>query len=109
MDQSRNTDNFKGTVDQFLKHCAEMNVDTLYDECERRDCMQYIMRETNCSEEEAAVLYEEISMNEVKNTLDNLVKDGIVEISGYNEEGEPLYSLTDLGRKIQEDLNKSKE
>jgi len=33
-----------------------------------------------------------------------LVKEGIVEVSGYNDDGEPLFTLTELGRQIQKEL-----
>jgi hypothetical protein len=36
--------------------------------------------------------------------MKQLLKDGIVQISGYNDEGEPLFTLTELGRQIQKEL-----
>ena len=36
--------------------------------------------------------------------MSQLLKDGIVKISGYNDEGEPLFVLTELGKQVQKEL-----
>ena len=41
---------------------------------------------------------------EVKETMEQLLKDGIVQISGYNDEGEPLFVLTELGNQVKKEL-----
>jgi hypothetical protein len=62
------------------------------------------MTDFECCREEAEVIYGEIALAEVKETMKQLLKDGIVQISGYNDEGEPLFTLTELGRQIQKEL-----
>ena len=37
-----------------------------------------------------------------------MVKDGLLYISGYNEEGEPLFQLTELGKALRNELGDSK-
>ena len=71
---------------------------------EKRECLSIIMRDCECSLEEAEQIYNDIALNEVKETIDQLVKEGIVEVSGYNDDGEPLFTLTELGRQIQKEL-----
>ena len=50
------------------------------------------------------VIYGEIALAEVKETMEQLLKDGIVRISGYNDEGEPLFVLTELGKQVKKEL-----
>jgi len=57
-----------------------------------------------CSLEEAEEIYSEIALAEVKESMEQLLKDGIVKVSGYNDEGEPLFTLTELGKQIQKEL-----
>lgn len=108
MDRSKQKGTFTGSIDELLKHCTDIDAEQLYADCEKRECIAVLMRDMDCTEDEAEILYNEIALNEVKNTVDDLVKDGIVEVTGYNEAGEPLFSLTKLGKKIQDDLNKGK-
>ena len=77
-----------GSDDQPLPIC-------LYDE----DCIV-------CSLEEAEEIYNEIALSEVKQTVDKMVADGIMEIVGYNDDNEPLFGLTELGKQIQKELEK---
>jgi hypothetical protein len=107
MDRSKEKGTFKGSVNELLKHCSNIDVDELYDQCEKRECLSIIMRETNCSEEEAELLYIDIALNDVKDTVDSLVEEGLVEISGFNKDGEPLFVLTELGKKVQNEINKN--
>jgi hypothetical protein len=64
------------------------------------------MSEFECSEQEAEEIYNEIALNEVKQTVDKMVADGIMEIVGYNDDNEPLFGLTELGKQIQKELEK---
>lgn len=107
MDRSNQKGTFTGTIDELIEHCANIDADQLYAECEKRECIAVLMRDMECSEEEAEILYKEIALNEIKNTVDDLLKDGLVEVTGYNDDGEPLFSLTKLGKKVQQELNKN--
>jgi hypothetical protein len=62
------------------------------------------MTDCECSLEEAEEIYSEIALAEVKESMEQLLKDGIVKVSGYNDEGEPLFMLTELGKQIQKEL-----
>jgi len=100
---------FTGTIDQVLNHCANLNVDELDKQCERQSTIEYIMKETGCDEAEANEIYEEASLMEVKETVDDLVKQGLVQIVGYDKDGEPLFGLTELGKSVQDELKKDKQ
>ena len=92
-------DMFKGTIDEFLESAAKLNVDELYKDLEKKECIAYIMKHAECdNEEEAHQVYEEICMQDTKETLDLLIEKGLVEITSYDETGEPLYTLTKKGK-----------
>jgi len=98
---------FTGSIDDLLTHCSQMDLDQVEDQIkqdEKQECLNLIMNDCECSIEEAEQIYNDIALNEVKQTIDQLVKEGIVEVSGYNDDGEPLFTLTELGRQIQKEL-----
>lgn len=98
---------FTGSIDEFLDHCTKLDISEqseVIKQSEREECLRIIMRDCECSFEEAEEIYDQIALNEVKETIDQLVKDGIVEVSGYNDDGEPLFTLTELGKQIQKEL-----
>lgn len=100
---------FTGSVDEFLTHCASLDMD-LVEQCvndeNKQLCLEYIMNECECSEEEAQVIYDEIQLTETKKIVDDLVKDGLVKIIGHNEDGDPLFGLTELGEELQKQIKK---
>ena len=100
MNQKINT-TFTGTVDQLLEHCSNLEFDISDEEIKQREyemCLEYIMTSEEVSREEAIEIYNMIALEEVKQTVDKLVKDGILEVTGVDEEGEPKFGLTELGR-----------
>ena len=105
-------DVFTGTVDQLLDHCSNIDLNVLDEQLkieEKQECIQVIMRELECDEFEAQKIYDEISLVETKNMIDKMVEDGIVEVVGHNEEGEPLFGLTELGKSVQDELKKDNQ
>lgn len=105
---SNTSESYTGTIDSFLDHCSKLNINEVEEqvkEQERQECLEIIMEQCDCSMEEAEEIYDEIALTEVKNTIDNLVKEGLVEVSGYNEDGEPLFVLTELGKQVQKNLD----
>ena len=66
------------------------------------------MKEAGCDELEANVIYNEILLTETKTTIDKMVTDGILYVSGHNEDGEPLFNLTELGKSVRNELNDNK-
>lgn len=101
-------EHFTGTVDQFLNHCAGMDIEAVQsqvDKQNRDNCIEYIKKESNCSDEEANELYDAICLSEVKQVVDKLVADGLLEISEYGDDGEPKFVLTELGNQVHCELN----
>ena len=88
---SNTSESYTGTIDSFLDHCSKLNINEVEEqvkEQEKQECLEVIMEQCECSMEEAEEIYDEIALTEVKNTIDNLVKEGLVEVSGYNEDGQ---------------------
>lgn len=49
----------------------------------------------------------EYTVEDLNRDLDSLRKSGLIEVSGINEDGEWIYSMTDFGRKIYDEINDS--
>lgn len=98
-------EHFKGTIDQLLEHCDNLDLKSVQDQINkqnRNDCIEYIKKESGCSEEEANTIYDEIRMEEVDETVHQLVMDGILQIGDYNADGEPQFILTELGKQLHQ-------
>jgi hypothetical protein len=105
------TDNFTGSIDDLLNHCTNLDIDKVEAQVkveEKEACIQIIMKEANCDESEANDIYNEILLTETKTTSDKMVADGILYVSGHNEDGEPLFNLTELGKSVRNELNDNK-
>lgn len=109
---------FTGTVDQLLEHCSKLDFDISDEQVKAQEyeaALKYIMEQHEISREEAIEIYNMIALEEVKQTVDKLVKDGILEMTGVDEDGEPKFGLTELGKqcageiKNQEAKKKSKK
>ncbi len=74
-------------------------IDKIDAEAEKNMSISFIMKEMDCSFEEAIAVYKEIAMIETQKALDKMLKAGEVKIVGYNEDGEALYDVTKKGRK----------
>ena len=93
---------FNGSIDQLLRRCSEMSkeeIDKIDVEAEKNASISFLMREMDCSFEEAIIYYNEITVLEVQKALDEMLKNGEVKIVGYNENGEALYEITKKGKK----------
>lgn len=93
---------FNGSIDQLLRRCSEMSkeeIDKIDVEAEKNASISFLMREMDCSFEEAVIYYNEIAILEVQKALDEMLKKGEVKIVGYNENGEALYEITKKGKK----------
>ena len=93
---------FSGSIDQLLQRCSEMSIkeiDKIDAEAEKNMSISFIMKEMDCSFEEAIVIYKEIAITETQKALDQMLETGEVKIVGYNEDGEALYEITKKGRK----------
>lgn len=86
--------NFKGSIDDLLNHIDSINLSKLDTDIEVENEIQTIMKETGESHDQVVESLLETHLNEVQDTLDKLMAEGLVSISGYNEVGEPLYVST---------------
>lgn len=105
------TDNFTGSIDDFLNHCANLDSDKVEEQVkveEKEACIQIIMKQLDCNEFEADIVYNEILLTETKTTIDKMIADGLVYVSGHNEDGEPLFQLTELGKAVRNEIVNSK-
>ena len=104
-------DDFTGSIDDLLSHCANLDVDKVESQVqaeEKEACIKVIMQELECDEDEALKVYNEIALSETKTVVDQMVKDGLIEIIGHNEDGEPLFGLTELGKAVRSEMEKGK-
>ena len=88
---------FKGSIDDLLKRCSKISkkeIDAIDFEAEKNASISLIMREMDCSFDEAVDYYKQIALIETKKAINFLLEMGDVEVTGYNENGEPLYSIT---------------
>jgi len=93
---------FSGSINQLLQRCWEMSkeeIDKIHAEVEKNASISLIMRELDCSFEEAIEIYKEIAIIETQKALDKMLESGEVQIVGYNEDGEALYEITKKGKK----------
>ena len=105
------TENFTGSIDDLLNHCTNLDLAKVEEQVkveEKEACIQIIMKESGCDEAEANVIYNEILLIETKTTIDKMVADGLVYVSGHNEDGEPLFQLTELGKSVRNEIVNSK-
>jgi hypothetical protein len=101
--------NFFGSIDDLLNHCSHLDADKVEEQVkaeEKEECIRVIMKELECNEFEAGVIYNEISLAETKKVVDKMVSDGLLYVSGTNEDGEPLFQLTELGKAVRDKMNK---
>lgn len=94
-------EHFIGNIDQFIEHCSNIDVDQLYIDLEEKDCLHKIQLELGCDVDTALELYNKLILQEISETLNQLIDRGLVEIVGYDVNGIASYSLTPLGKQIQ--------
>lgn len=78
---------------------SKEEIDKIDAEVEKNASISLIMRELDCSFEEAIEIYKEIAIIETQKALDKMLESGEVQIVGYNEDGEALYEITKKGKK----------
>lgn len=96
---------FKGSIDDLLLHAENIDPDvseTQMSQLEYESCLDYIQESENIDRESAKIIYKEIHLAEVSRIIDQLVAEGYCEIVSYNKSGEPLYGLTERGKKMLE-------
>ena len=108
---NRNEGMFTGTIDQLLTHCDTLDVEQIEQdivERNKQECIEYIMKDMECSVEEAEFIYNEINLEETRKAIESLMAEGLVAIVGYNEDGEPLYASTQKDEKSKKVKRKKK-
>ena len=86
-----------------MSHAENIDPDiseTQMNQLEYESCLDYIQQSESVDRESAEIIYKEIHLAEVSRIIDQLVVEGYCEIASYNKEGEPLYGLTELGKKM---------
>lgn len=81
----------------------------LVKEAQYEECVKFLMEKENLSRKEAEELYDIILLEHTKEIVDDLVERGLLEITGYNDEGEALFGQTELGKLCAEELNRREE
>ncbi len=99
------SNNFTGNIDDLLTHCATVDDATLNQALELEQAIDHVMKEMDVNREEAMEIIQEIHLKEVQQTVNDMMSKGLLEITGHDADGEPLYNLTELGKKIRNQLD----
>lgn len=91
---------FTGTVDQLLTHCGNVDTDQVESEVAFNQATLNIMRDFGMSRYDAENALNEAKLEMVQKMIDDLMLKGLVEISGENDAGEPLYVQTAKGKRL---------
>jgi uncharacterized damage-inducible protein DinB len=108
MNETKNVDCFKpfqGTIDDLLKHTSDIDENKLEKvltgeediQMTREEALSFIKTQQKCSDEEAIKFLEEAQSEEITNQIESLVKDGLMEIVGYDNDNQPMYQITEKG------------
>jgi predicted transcriptional regulator len=95
------SNNFTGNIDDLLNHCASVDDNTINQALELERAIEHVMSELDMNREQAMETIQHIHLMEVQQTVNSMMEKGLLEITGYNENDEPLYSLTELGKSLQ--------
>lgn len=80
-----------GSIDKVIEHSQKVNVDYVYSD---EHAIIEVMEEYSVTRDAAIELIEQARKQIISNSLEELLKEGKIEIVGY-ENGEPLYSCVD--------------
>jgi predicted transcriptional regulator len=97
---------FKGTTDDFLNHvlnAPKSEIDKVGGENEvlnREECISLLMDDFKMPKEKAEKIVTEIQLEEFHEIAQRLVNKGFLEVTEYDEEFQPVYKVTEAGRKF---------
>lgn len=100
-----------GSVNQsskLFKQCYSMEIhenEEQMKDSQYEESIKYIMKSEQISRTEAIEIYDLIAMEDTKQTIDKLMKEGLVKVVGYNSDGEPKFGLTEFGKQCAAKLN----
>lgn len=88
-------DFFSGTNDEFLAHCLSKDSDAVETEVTIENTLCDLMKTTGMDRELATQFIHDIQM-------EYLCKKGYVEVVGSDDDGQPIYEITEAGKKVSE-------
>ena len=94
---------FKGTVDDLLGHvltAPKSAINKVGDENERLDreeAIAFMMDDFKITRQRAEEIVTEIQLEEFHRIAKGMVEDGLLEITEYDGEGQPVYKPTEKG------------
>lgn len=91
--------NFTGTIDQLLSHCATVDINQLQSDIDYERLVADVCQTHDCDPEQAERIIKNAMDQCLQKELNTMVKNGIVAIVGYDENGEPLYALAENNKK----------
>lgn len=100
---------FKGSIDSMLEHCSKIDFNKFEDQntpLSDDEHIEMIMEEARVTRDVAKRVFNEIKLQHITETLESLMKKGLVEIKGHDKKGEPKYGLTEKGKKLGNALKK---
>lgn len=87
---------FQGSIDDLLEKVSKLSkkeLDQIEVDSEKSASISFLCKKLHCSLEEAEEVYQEILKQEIDQALKDLLEEGLIEIVGHNEDGEPLYEI----------------
>jgi Mn-dependent DtxR family transcriptional regulator len=100
---------FHGNVDAFLEHCSKIDPEQISNDdvmLNHEELVDTIAEEWHVSKEEADRIAMEVKLEIVKDTTKELAAEGILEVDGYDEDGECIYKLTEKGKEYAKQIKK---
>ena len=86
---------YNGIIDNLLDRCAQYDLNQLDETILIENAIEDIMRDSGEPREVVIQMLDQAHLNEVQQEVNRMMKEGLVEIVGYNDDGEPVYRLVD--------------
>lgn len=90
---------YTGTIDNLLIRIDNYDLMLLEEAILIENAIEDIMDQSNEPREIVVQMLEQAHLNEVQKEVDKMLKEGLVEIVGHNENGEPLYRHVEVKKK----------
>lgn len=107
MDKPSFHKNFTGSIDDLLNYCQQLDADKVERLAEGKledemltpeEVRATIMEECHVDETEAEKIRMDMMVEYVREICKDLESRGFLEVSGYDDGGQPLYRTTELGK-----------
>jgi Mn-dependent DtxR family transcriptional regulator len=100
--------NFTGSIDELLDHCSNVDEDICNDDTmlNHEELVDTIAEDFRVSKEEADRIAMEVKLEIVRDTVKQLADQGILELTGYDADGECIYRLTEKGKQYADKIKK---